>query len=58
MKSRFKTNKNNTKQDLEDVALVVAEKLSAKLADGFFIVFDFVEDVYFKTEKIRGRFKK
>jgi hypothetical protein len=58
MKSRFKTNKNNTKQDLEDVALIVAEKLSAKLADGFFVVFDFVEDVYFKTEKIRGVFKK
>jgi hypothetical protein len=58
MKSRFKTNKNNTKQDLEDVALIVAEKLSAKLADGFFVVFDFVENVYFKTKKTGGLFKK
>ena len=57
-RNRFKTNPNNTKSDLEDTALAVAEKISAKLANGFFIVFDFINEVNNKKEKIGGIFKR
>lgn len=57
-RNRFKTNQNNTKSDLEDTALAIAEKLSTKIANGCFIVFNFINEVNNKKEKIGGIFKK